>query len=193
MDVLKAALCAAQVKPALTVLDAKGQRVRNIQVTRWTNGGVEIVSIFRHAGLAEPARVVLDEPQNVYDLKNHAELGTRKFFELKITPSRAQFFALSKQPLGGAQVSVMAASVAPGQLQQAKIAFPQASGQQAVKLTVTQPDGQPADWLDRVVLANSQGAIAELPIAFNDARGTWTVTATELFTGHAGVCRFAVK
>ena len=92
-----------------------------------------------------------------------------------------------------AQVSVAAASVAPGQMQQAKIVFPQASGQQAVKLTVTQPDGQPADWLDRVVVTDKQGATVELPMAYNDARGIWTVTATDLFTNRAGVCRFAVK
>ena len=167
--------------------------LRNVEVTRWRNGGAEIVSIFRHAGLPQPARVALPGACYVYDLKGRKDLGRLKSLDLRITPYRAQFLVLGRTALSAAEVSVPKASVAPGTVAVAKVVVPKGSGTQAVKLQVKLPDGTPADWLERVVVADRGGVAVKLPIALNDPTGLWTVTATELYTNHAGVCRFTVK
>lgn len=38
-----------------------------------------------------------------------------------------------------------------------------------------------------------QGVVVDLPVAYNDPPGTWTVSATELYTGTTATAQFAVK
>ncbi|MEI6501435.1 MAG: alpha-amylase family protein, partial [Armatimonadota bacterium] len=92
VEVLRAVLNLADLKPAVAVLQtATGERLRNIEITRWTNGDTQIVSIFRHSGLPETARVVPPKGRYAYDLKLRKDLGPRQVLDVKITPCRAQF------------------------------------------------------------------------------------------------------
>jgi len=116
--------------------------------------------------------MVFEDSVQVYDLKNHKNLGAQKAFNFEITPFRAQFFMISKEPLTVAEVSVEKTTVAPGSVLAAKVNVPKANGQQAVKLQVKLPDGQLADWLDRVVVTDQKGTTVKLPIAYNDPRAS---------------------
>ena len=102
------------------------------------------------------------------------------------------FFALSVQPLKPV-VLKMAAAAAPGSAQSVLVTSALPRGRQAVKVQVKLPNGRMADWVDPVVLADRKGATLEVPVAFNDPRGTWTISATELYTGQTTNTQFSVK
>ncbi|OGV64108.1 MAG: hypothetical protein A3K19_06165 [Lentisphaerae bacterium RIFOXYB12_FULL_65_16] len=191
-DMVRALFNLAGVKPAMA-LAAGEKRLRNIEVTRWRNGSIEIVSIFRHQGKPDTARVTLGEAARVYDLKGGRDLGSVSAFDLTVTPYRAQFYALLRAESAPLQVAVDKPEATPGQVLTARITAPQAQGLQAVRVRVKTPEGQPAEWLDRVVLADATGTAFPLPIAWNDPRGMWTVEATELFTRKVQTATFAVK
>jgi len=180
------------VSPALRLTGANGQRLRNVEITRWMNGPVQIVSVFRHQGVPETATLNLPQPQCVYDLKAYKDCGRQQAISLTVTPYRALFYALSPQPLQAVELKT-APSVASGSVQQVTVTSTLPEGRQAVKLQVKLPDGAVADWVDRVVVADQQGAVVDVPVAFNDPQGSWTVNATELYTGTAATVQFTVK
>jgi hypothetical protein len=62
------------------------------------------------------------------------------------------------------------------------VSLPQAAGLHAVRVRVVLPDGAEADWAAETVLAGREPAEFVIPVAFNDPPGTWTLTATDLFT-----------
>jgi beta-galactosidase len=181
-----------QVSPALDLSDAQGRRLRNVEVTRWMNGPVQIVSIFRHGGQPEAAKLSLPQARYAYDLKSHKDLGKQQALSLTVTPYRAMFFALSPQPLKPVALGA-APSVAPGGLLRLTVTSSMPQGQQAVKVQVKLPDGSTADWADSVAVVDRQGATVDVPVAFNDPRGTWTLSATELYTGKTTNAQFSVK
>jgi len=180
------------VAPTLEMTDAKGSRVRNLEVTRWLTGSVQIATLLRHAGLAETVTLRLPEAMHVYDLKSHRDLGKGQSFNLAVTPCRAGVYALSPESLGPVRLEA-APAVAPGTTQAIRITAGLAQGLQAVSLRVTLPDGRPADWVDPVTIADAAGTTLTVPVALNDPPGTWTLTATDLYTGQAAVLRFEVR
>jgi hypothetical protein len=187
-----ALLARGSVEPALRLVDAKGRRVRNVEITRWTNGPVQIVSVFRHHGVPKAAKLELQQPLHVYDLKARRQLGKQQAVSLMITPYRAQFYALSPQPLESVELKA-AAAVPAGSVQPITVISTMPAGQQAVKLQVRLPDGSPADWANTVVLTDKQDIVVDVPVALNDPKGIWTVNATELYTGTTATAQFTVK
>jgi hypothetical protein len=190
--ILQALLARGSVAPALQLTDDQGRRLRNVEVTCWMNGPVQIVSVFRHAGVGESAILRLPRAMYVYDLKARKDLGKQQAVNLTVTPYRALFYALSPQPLKGVKLKA-APTVSLGGLQRVTVTSTLPEGRQAVKVQVRLPDGRIADWLDPVVLVDRKGATVAVPVAFNDPRGTWTIRATELYTGQTATTRFNVK
>jgi hypothetical protein len=189
---LRQALGQGGVSPSLSLTGANGQRLRHVEITRWMNGPVQIVSLFRHQGLPEAAKLDLQQPLYVYDLKARRDLGQQQAVSLTLTPHRAMFYALSPQPLTAVELKA-SPTVSPGSLQRVTVTASLPEGQQAVKVQVKLPDGSTADWVDRVVMADKQGVVVDVPVAYNDPQGTWTVSATELYTGRMGTVPFTVK
>ena len=181
-----------QVSPAFELRDARAQRLRNVEVTRWLNGPVQILSVFRHKGQPEPATLSLPQAMHVYDLKNRKDLGKQQSISLTVTPYRAVFFALSPTPLAPPALKA-SSTLAPGTVQRLTLTSALPQGRQAVKVRVTLPDGSVADWVDSVALVDKQGAAVAVPVAFNDPRGTWTVSATDVYTGLTTSTRFSVE
>ncbi|NOY79823.1 MAG: hypothetical protein GXP31_02340 [Kiritimatiellaeota bacterium] len=178
--------------PAIELTDEKGRRLRNVEVTRWMNGPLQIVSVFRHKGRSEPARMKLPNAMYAYDLKMPKPLGKQREFLLSITPSRAIFFVLSPQRLDPVSLEV-SPSVMPGGVQRVRISSRRPQGRRAVKVQVTLPDGATADWFDSIALVGGHSATVTVPVAFNDPKGTWTIRATELCTGRTKTVRFRVE
>ena len=191
-QLVQQALGRGGVRPPLRLTGADGQRLRNVEITRWNNGPVRIVSVFRHHGHPEAATLTLPETLHVYDLKARKDLGKRPSLDLTVVPYRAMFYALSPQPLGPVEMK-MAPSLSPGGVQRVTITSVMPEGRQAVKLEVKRPDGSAADWADTVVVTDKQGIVVDVPVAYNDARGAWTVHATELYTGTTATAQFTVK
>jgi hypothetical protein len=127
----------------------------------------------------------------VYDLKARKPLGRVQAASLAITPSRPGFYAIAPQAI--APVALKAArSLALGNAARVTVVSNLPEGQQAAKIVVTLPDGRAADWVRAVVVAGRQGAALDVPVAYNDPRGTWTIQATELYTGATSTTQFTV-
>ncbi len=182
-----------EVAPALELTGPRGRHLRNVEITRWMNGPVQIVSVFAHAGTEGNATVTLPDARYVYDLKRGADLGRKSAFRIALTPSRAQFFALSPGPLEPVTLSLGAEAVAPGEVQRVEVASAMRAGQQAVKIQVTLPDGSAADWVDAVIVTDRRGATVDVPVALNDPTGKWTLSATDLYTGKTATAQFSVR
>jgi len=192
-DLLGAMLGMAGVRPALSVLDAGGKRLRNVELTRWRNGRYEIVSVFRYHGAAEPARIVFDRDVQLHDLKARRDLGHGRSFPLAITPYRAQMLVVTNRKAPAVEVATGQDTVSRGELLTGSVTVPRSRGLHAVKLQVTMPDGAPAQWLDQVILTDRKGAQVVLPVAFNDPTGVWRVNATDLLPSPTATCQFTVK
>ncbi|MBT7054057.1 MAG: hypothetical protein HN976_03120 [Lentisphaerae bacterium] len=181
-----------QVAPAFELRDARGQRLRNVEVTRWQNGPVQVVSVFRHKGQPEPGTMDLAQAMYAYDLKNGKELGQQRSISLTVTPYRALFYALSPRPLPPIAVQALPV-VARGTVQRLGLTSTMDEGLQAVNIRVTRPDGTLADWVDSVALVGRKGTGVAVPVAFNDPSGTWAVGARDIITGRTTITQFEVK
>jgi len=148
--------------------------------------------VFRHHGPPEAAKLDLPRPLCVYDLKAHKDLGREQAVSLAVTPYRALFYALAPQPLEPVELKA-APSLPPGSVQRVTVTSTLPEGQQAVKLQVRLPDGSVADWVDAAVVTDKQGVVVDVPVAYNDPEGTWTVNVTELYTGATTAAQFTVK
>lgn len=190
---LQSLLAHAGLKPAVQLRNARGQRLRNVEITRWTNGPVQIVSVFRHAGSVEPATMLLPEAMYVYELKTRRAYGKKQNVSFSLTPYRAQFFVLSPVPLAPPQIKAAWPVVAPGSLQRLHLSSSLPEGQQAVKLVLKMPDGGIADWIRPVVIVDKRGVSVDVPVAFNDARGVWAIHAVDLYSGKSSSAQFVVK
>ena len=191
-DLLRQILGRGGVRPPLGLTGADGQRLRNVEITRWMNGPVQIVSVFRHSGPPEAAKLNLPQPLYVYDIKTQRDLGKQQAVSLTLTPYRAMFYAISSRPLEAVHLKT-AASVSPGSVQRVMMTSTLPEGQQAVKVRVELPDGGVADWIDAVIVTDKRGVVVDVPVAYNDPPGKWTVNATELYTGTTTTARFTVK
>ena len=181
-----------QVAAPLTVTGIDGQRLRNVEITRWMNGSAQIVSVFRHHGTAETAELRLPIPLYVYDIKARKYLGKQQTVTLEITPFRAQFYVLAPQPPRPVVLN-WTPSLAVGNVQRVTMTSSLAEGQQAVKVQVKLPDGSIADWVCPTVVTDKRGVVVDVPVAHNDPKGRWTVSATDVYTGATSTARFTVK
>lgn len=191
-NLLRQVLEQGGVSATLGVNRVGGGRLPGVEITRWTNGSLQIVSVFRHQGRPEPAMLALGQPLCVYELKSHKDHGRLPAASITVTPHRAQFFALSPQPLKPVELKA-APAVSRGSLQQVGVASSLAEGRQAAKLWVTLPDGTAADWSRTVVVADRRGVVVDLPVAYNDPPGEWAIHATELTTGTTVKVPFTVR
>ncbi len=191
-QIVEQALSQGGISSLLRLTGTDGGRLRNIEITRWNNGPVQIVSLLRHHGRPEAAKLDLPEPFHVYDLKARKGLGLKRSVNLTVTPYRAIFYALSPQPLGPVELN-LPPSISPGSVNRVKITSALPSGRQAVKIEVKLPDGSLADWVAPVVVTDKTGVVLDVPVAHNDPKGVWTVQATDLYTAAAATARFAVE
>jgi len=186
-------LASAGVKPALQIRNQAGGRFRNLEVTRWQNGRIQIISLFRYSGSEQKALLKLPEARHVYNLRSGKYLGRIASFTLPILPHRATFLVLAPGPAPEVRLKLSAARAARGQVVRLTVTVPGAAGLHAVRVRVKTPAGQVAEWLNRELMADGQGQGCDLPVAFNDPTGRWTVEATDLYTGKTTTATYMVR
>jgi hypothetical protein len=180
-DYLRAVLAGAGIKPALTLQGADGRRLRHVEAVRWRNGDIELLALFRPNGEAEEARVTLPVPRHIYNLRQRQHLAKTSAFTVPLVPCRATFLALTPQPVGLPKMT-LPRTVRRGQQATARLMVWSGQGLHAVRIRAQTPEGQPAEWLDQVVLVGPAGGEVTLPFAYNDPVGKWTVRAMDLYT-----------
>ena len=186
-------LASVGVKPAMQVRNQAGGRFRNLEVTRWQNDGIQIISLFRWAGGKDQALLKLPEARQVYNLRSGEDLGRTSSLTVPIVPSRATFLVVAPEPAPDVRLKLSASRVARGQVVRLTATVPGAAGLHAVRVRVNTPAGEVAEWLNRELMVDGQGQGCDLPVAFNDSTGRWTVEVTDLYTGKTTTTTYMVK
>jgi len=193
-DFLGKVLALADVRPVFTVLDGKGKRVRNLELTRWQNQRIQIISLSRPGGVKETAHIQMPGSWHVYDLRSGGKhLAPARSVAVPILPNRASFLVLTPQPVPTLGLKLSATTVSRGQVMRLSVSAPGAAGLHAVRVRVKTPQQQEAGWLDRELMVDANGQTCELPVAHNDPVGTWLVRATDLYTSQTYTTQYTVK
>jgi len=186
-------LASAGVEPALQVRNKAGGRFRNLEVRRWQNGQIRIISLYRFEGGDEEAVVELPEARHVYNLRSGEDLGRTASLRLPVRRGRATFLVLAPQPVPDVQLKLSTGRAARGQVVRLTASVPGAAGLHAVRVQVKTPAGEVAEWLNRELMVDGRGQGCDLPVAFNDPAGDWSVEATDLYTGNITTTSYRVK
>jgi len=186
-------LASAGVKPVLQVLNQAGGRFRNLEVRRWQNGRIRIISLYRFDGGEDEALVKLPEARHVYNLRSGKDLGRTASVRLPVRPGRATFLVLAPEPAPDVELKLSTGRAARGQVVRLTAGVPGAAGLHAVRVRVKTPAGEVAEWLNHELMVDSRGQGCDLPVAFNDPVGSWTVEATDLYTEKTTTTRYRVR
>jgi hypothetical protein len=174
-------LAACGVTPVVSVTGPNGRPVRDVEVTRWANGDVELLALLgTHDG---EVQVKLSGTHHVYDLKRKENVGAVETFTTDLRAHRASFFALSPNGWSDVKLSVPDAEMARGEEFELQILQPDAKYEDAVRLQIVRPDGQVADWSEKTLIVADGTISVPLSIAYNDPPGEWICRATSLLTG----------
>ena len=176
-------LAAANVQPALRLLNAQGQAVRNVEVIRWQAGTDTYLCLLRQQGTKEPVTLALPHAQYLYNLRDGKSLGKLTGTTVNIVPNRPTWLALLPAPTPTIALALNRSNITGGQATTATLSLPGAGGQHALRLQLTDPHGHPADWLQKIVLADAQPVTVPIPTAYNDPPGVWNLTVTDLTGG----------
>ncbi|UCH33913.1 MAG: beta-galactosidase [Armatimonadota bacterium] len=188
------------VAPAvrLTYLDGPGWGVRMV---RWRRGEIEVVGLLQlplgtydGAPLPPPAtvRLALPERKHVSDVRSRSYLGVRDEIEVQLTPARAQFLVLLRREPQPLDVSAEPRVVEAGQPVRVTVSVPDGMRPRVVRLAVRSLSGRTAPWFSRTITVAHGGESVALQTAFNDERGVWTVSATDLL-GRTADAEFQVR
>lgn len=180
------------LQPALKVSTPDGGHLDGVEVTRWRDGDLQLVSLFRQGGKSEPAQVTLPDVRYVYDLRNGKPLGIRTEFTTQIIPNRASLFAVCEQAVPTPKLTLDRPTAQLGSVVKATLSVPGAKGLYAFRLRA-KAEGAPAEWLNRNVIAGAEPVTLDLPLALNDPTGKWQISVVELFTGRATTVSLDVK
>ena len=179
-------------EPPVSVRNAAGERLRNFEVTRWEQGDVEIMSLFRTAGSREMATIELPQARRVYDLRTREDLGKLKRFSTEIIPMRATFFALLPDQAPKPRLTLADDAVRRGSVATASLSVPGADALYAFRIRVHAGD-EHLEWLDDVVVAGPEPMEIDIPVAFNDPTGAYQIQAIELFTNDGPTANLRVN
>ena len=180
------------VEPVYRVTGADGKKAENVEITRWLDGGIEIVSLLRKDGAKEDLTITFPATKFVYDLRSGKKQGPCRRLVTTLLPNRASFFVLMDRPAPDLQVSLDASAVQPGRTAQATVSLPGAQGLHAVKMSV-QAGGRHLDWQDRTLLVGTQPVTVDIPVAFNDPLGEYLIVFSDLFSGEKHSAGLAVR
>jgi len=139
-------------------------------------------------GAPVPAQIMLRTPKHVYELRSHKYLGRTDRVGTDLQWGRAAFYLALPYEIGKLDVSVSPSPPQPGEAITAAISLgvPQGANEKfAVWVQATDPSGAEVLWARQVVLLQEGEGTVQLPIAHNDAAGTWRVKVTELFSNQS--------
>jgi hypothetical protein len=127
--------------------------------------------------------------RHIYNLRQHQHIDETTTFTVPLVPCRATFLALTTEPVRLPKIA-LPRTLQRGKQAAAHVTIRGGRGLHAVRLQVKTPDGQPAEWLNQVVMVGPEGADVPLPFAFNDPVGRWTVRAIDPVT--LSLCHFVI-
>ena len=189
---------AAGVKSAVNIAAPDGGPLPCSESRIWRNGEGLVFGTYRQmpnewysptsgtvAGEPVAAKVTLPKPLHVYDLRAQKYLGEVSALDQRLRWGRANFFMVLPYRIGATEVALSPAAPNPGEPITAtiKIGLPAGAKEKfAVFVEVIDPSGNKPLWGSRPLVVENGKATVQVPVAFNDQPGKWTIRATELFS-----------
>ncbi len=170
-------LAASGVEPSLRATCPDGRPLTGAELTRWTNGGIELLSLL--GDYDGEVKVSLPQTRFVSDLKTASAVRQTREFSAALRPGRASFFALLPAPAVAPRLK-LPGSVRRGSGVKALVSVPGAAGKHPVMIRAIDPSGNEADWLAQNVIARAEATPVTLAFAHNDPPGAWHIRATDL-------------
>jgi hypothetical protein len=190
------------VQPPFRVTDAQGQPVQGVETQVFRNGAVTLVALLNNPDLRvdelgppdfrsnenfahrQALRVSLPETSSVYDVRTAKSLGKLRELNVDLDPYEPVIYAVSAEPLPDLALSAPA-KVARGETGRVRISFGTGTpaAMHVLHIEVTDPTGQTVRHYSGNLRAPRGHAVWEVPIAHNDATGTWHVRAHDLLSG----------
>ena len=213
IGLIRAMFNVAGLRRPLALLDANGRPHRNLEAVRWRTGkGIEVVALhgpdrdtwpdisppmpprpFNGLDTPVPVTVRLPDSKHVYEMRTGRSFGRTDEFTTGVRPWWATLFVVSDRELRPPIVTAASDSVARGESLKIESHVSHPDVVYALRIRVTDPDGEMAPWFSRSLIVEDGRGQFELPIAHNERTGTWTVTATDLYTEQTGTVSFLVK
>lgn len=208
-DVLAALYRFAGTHAPLQVASPSGGALPSTETRFWRNGDALVFGVWRQmknawfgpksgtiAGEPVPARVTMRGAMHVYDLRNGKYLGQPRSFDTKLRWGRPSFYLALPYKLQGLKVAVDTAAPKRGQAVTATVTLPlpaKAKEKPTVYVEVFTPSGDQPLWGRCVKVLTGGKAQVQVPVAYNDAPGTWRVKATEPFSRLSAEASWKVK
>ncbi|MBI2298846.1 MAG: beta-galactosidase trimerization domain-containing protein [Armatimonadetes bacterium] len=202
-------LAACGALSAVGIAAPKGGALPYAETRVWRNGDALVFGTYRKmqcawfnpgsgtlAGEPVPARIQLPAARHLYDVRAGKYLGRVDRVDARLRWGRANFYAALPYRLPAPKVSLSSPSPPLGRELGVTVTLdvPKASGAaHAVWVEVLDPRGQVTEWGQRVLLVRGGTGKLTIPIAYNDAHGTWRVRATELFSGQSGSADYVLR
>jgi len=125
------------------------------------------------------------EDRNTYDVRSRRDLGKLRTLKTTLSPWEPLVFTRGPQPLSALQVQVSPDAKA-GEMVAITVTGSgsgPATESRVVHLEFQTPSGASYDLYARNLLVKNMPHVERLPIAFNDPKGKWKVTAHDLMSG----------
>ena len=195
-------LAESGVHPEFTVAGESGGYPVGIETHLFRNGGATIIALLTNPQLrvdelgppefksndrfARPRRVKLSLPQemNVYDVRASKALGKQTSITVALDPYEPAILAAS--PVAFSELEISAPwRLRRGDSAQLGLSLGRRSpaATHILHLDVIDPAGKMVDYYSGNIIASGGRAAKLIPIALNDARGTWTVRAKDVMSG----------
>ncbi len=140
------------------------------------------------------ATLRLPRPMYIYEMRTgRRSEGPTDNFTIGVRPWWANLLVLSERELNSPVLTASGNVAKRGKVFSLVATIPDAQGAHALKLRALSPDGKNAPWFSRSVMVENGTAKIDLPIAYNEQPGKWTLTATDLYTGESALSSFVVK
>jgi hypothetical protein len=182
----------AGIRPAASVHSLTGQEPpRCYERNTFRRGPVTVHAFIRdHRRCTDqdPVRFQFQQPAHVYDVRAGRYVGHTAVAQARLAPGETVVYACLPYRVTGVQVVVPRQATAGAALcvGLAVRADSATCGDHVLHVDVLAPDGKPVWPYTRNVLALTGRADVEIPLAFNDSAGRWTVRARDVLTGAVG-------
>ncbi|MBN1808806.1 MAG: beta-galactosidase [Planctomycetes bacterium] len=155
-------------------------------------GGIEYVSI--RAG-SQKLDVTMPRKAHIYELRGRKYLGLTDTASIATEPTMPALYALLPYRVTGIEATAPDKIAAGADL---KVSLQvrgegEVTGTHVVRVRLHGPDGAERLGCARTILAKKGAGEITLPLAYNDAKGRWTVNLLDLSTGTAAAHHFEIE
>lgn len=200
-DAVGKLVTAAGVKPVFSVTDEQGAPVSGVESHLFANGAVRLLGLHSNPQLRvnelgppefksnerfekpRALRVQLPQPMHVYNLRTGTREGSVRQLRVSLDPYEPALYVLSPSPLPEFELTAPEQTRRGSTVTTAIRTGTTAADVHVVHVDVIGPDGKPREYYSGNVAVNQGAASLEIPLAINDAAGTWTIRATDVLTG----------